>query len=221
MPHNLQKWQLRLCDTLNQFMMMRSDVSNPVPMPKTPARPTNAVAAPGPVDSLIHVIRGQKVMLDADLALLYGVPTKRLNEAVRRNPSRFPESFMFKLSEDEAESLRSQFATLETGRGRHSKYAPHAFTEHGVVMLSSVLNSERAIQMSIQVVNAFVRLRQAIEHHKDIAARMEKLERGHDRTASVIEILVEDIDELSREVKGMKALPPASKRKIGFVAGDG
>jgi hypothetical protein len=118
-------------------------------------------------------------MLDADLATLYGVPTKRLNEAVRRNLSRFPESFMFTLSREEAESLRSQIATLETGRGRYSKYAPNAFTEHGVVMLSSVLNSERAIQMSIQVVNAFVRLRQIVEHHKDIAARIEKLERGH------------------------------------------
>jgi hypothetical protein len=115
--------------------------------------------------------------------------------------------------------LRSQIATSKESRGGR-RYLPFAFTEHGVVMLSSVLNSERAIQMSIQVANAFVRLRQVVEHHQDIAARMEKLERGHERTASVIGIVVEDIDELSREVKDMKALPPTTKRKIGFVPGD-
>jgi hypothetical protein len=188
-------------------------------MPKSPPRTTKAHTALRSVESLIHIIRGQKVMLDADLASLYGVPTKRLNEAVRRNLSRFPESFMFQLSDDEAKALRSQIATSNEGRGGR-RYLPFAFTEHGVVMLSSVLTSERAIRMSIQVVNAFVRLRQMTEHHKDIATRMEKLERGHERAASVIEILVEDIDELSREVKHMKALPPPTKRKIGFVFRD-
>jgi phage regulator Rha-like protein len=181
-------------------------------------RPGKTVPATRPVESLIHVIRGQKVMLDADLATLYEVPTKRLNEAVRRNLKRFPETFMFRLSREESVALRSQNATLDIGRGRYSKYPPLAFTEHGVVMLSSVLNSERAVQMSILVVSAFVRMRELIASNKDIAARMEKLERGHDRAESVIEVLVEDIDRLAREVHGIKALPRplATKRRIGF-----
>ena len=189
-------------------------------MAKVSRHPGKHLAAPRPVESLIRVVRGQKVMLDIDLAELYGVPTKRLNEAVRRNLRRFPESFMFRLSREESVALRSQIATLKAGRGRHSKYPPLAFTEHGVVMLSSVLNSERAIEMSIFVVNAFVRIRELMAANKDIAARIEKLERGHERTASVIEVLVEDIDRLAGEVKDMKALPPVTKRKIGFRLGN-
>ncbi len=186
-------------------------------MANAPKRPGKTIAAPRP-ENLIRVIRGEKVMLDADLAALYDVPTKRLNEAVRRNLRRFPQTFMFRLSRGESAALRSQFATLETGRGRYSKYPPLAFTEHGVVMLSSVLNSERAIEMSILVVNAFVRMRELIASNKDIAARVEKLERGHERAASVIEVLVEDIDRLAHEVKDIKALPRplATKRRIGF-----
>src|SRR5215813_13033111 len=154
-----------------------------------PKRSIKAVAAARPLESLIRIIRGQKVILDADLAALYEVPTKRLNEAVRRNLKRFPDTFMFQLSREESTGLRSQFATLEPGRGRYSKYQQLAFTEHGVVMLSSVLNSDRAVEMNILVVNAFIRLREMIASNKDIAARVEKLERGHIRTASVIEVL--------------------------------
>ena len=186
-------------------------------MPKTPTLPAKHLAVPRPVESLIHVIRGQKVMLDRDLAALYGVPTKRLNEAVKRNPERFPAKFMFQLSTEEANKMRSQFATASRINVR---YQPLAFTEHGVVMLSAVLNSQRAIQMSILVVDAFVRLRELIASNKDIAARVEKLERGHDRTASVIEVIVEDIDRLAHELKEMKAVPPVTKRKIGFRLGD-
>jgi hypothetical protein len=108
--------------------------------------------------------------------------------------------------------------TLNTGRGRHSKYLPNVFTEHGIVMLSSVLNSERAIEMSILVVNAFVRMREMIASNKELASRVEKLERGHSNTASVIEVLVDDIDRLTVEVKKMKALPEPKKRRIGFQA---
>jgi phage regulator Rha-like protein len=169
------------------------------------------------VESQIRVVRGQKVMLDADLAALYGVETKQLNRAVKRNLSRFPEEFMFRLTEEER--LRCQFGTSNTGRGGR-RNSPHAFTEHGVVMLSSVLNSERAVQMNIVIVKAFVRMRELIASNKDIAARVEKLERGHDRTASVIEVLVEDIDRLAHELKEMKALPPVTKRKIGFRLGN-
>src|SRR3989337_2273357 len=99
------------------------------------------------IEGRICMIRGQKVMLDSDLAELYGVPTKRLNEQVRRNISRFPSDFMFQLTDDEAKSLRSQIATLKRGRGHHRKYLPYAFTEQGVAMLSSGLSSERAAEV--------------------------------------------------------------------------
>ena len=145
-------------------------------------------------------------MFDSDLAALYGVSTKRFNEAVKRNLSRFPESFMFRLTSDEAAIMRSQIATASK---RNIRYQPLAFTEHGVVMLSSVLNSERAIQMSIAVVEAFVRLREMIAANKDLAARVEKLEHGQRQTASIIDVLVDEIEH-------MKALPPPTKRKIGF-----
>jgi hypothetical protein len=171
------------------------------------------------VESLIRVVRGQKVMLDGDLAELYGVPTKRLNEAVSRNKNRFPARFMFQLTLEEANSLRSQIATSKPGRGGR-RYLPYVFTEHGVVMLSSVLNSPRAVQMSIVVVDAFVRMRELIATNKDIAARVEKLERGHDRTASVIEVLIEDIDRLGRKVEQIKPPSPYSKRRIGYMIDD-
>jgi hypothetical protein len=176
-------------------------------------RPSKQLTAPRPVESLIHLIRGQKVMLDSDLAGLYGVPTKRLNEAVKRNPDRFPTKFMFPLTHKEIASMRSQIAAASK---RNIRYQPLAFTEHGVVMLSSVLNSARAVEMSILVVDAFVRMRELIASNKDIAARIEKLERSHDRSASVIEILVEDIDRLAHDVRQMKTFPAPPKRKIGF-----
>ena len=172
----------------------------------------NIVVA-APVNSLIYVIRGQKVMLDPDLAALYQVEPRALIQAVKRNTARFPSDFMFQLSHTEAAEMRSQ-SVISSKRG--IKYQPLAFTEHGVAMLSAVLRSERAVQMSIGIIRTFVRIRQLIEHDKDIAARVEKLERSHDRSASVIEILVEDIDRLAHEVKDMKALPPVTKRKIGF-----
>ncbi len=103
------------------------------------------------IERKIYLIRGHKVMLDSDLAELYGVPVKVLNQAVRRNISRFPEDFMFQLTKEEYDSLRSQFVTLNTGRGKHRKYLPYVFTEQGVAMLSSVLRSERAIQVNIAI----------------------------------------------------------------------
>jgi hypothetical protein len=185
-------------------------------MVKTTKHPAKSLAAHRPVESLIHVIRGQKVMIDADLAALYEVPTKALNQAVRRNIERFPEDFAFLLSKDELENWRSQIVTSDSTAKMGLRRPPYAFTQEGVAMLSAVLRSNRAIQMSIGIIRAFVRMRQLIEHNKDIAARVEKLERGHDRSASIIEILVEDIDRLAHEVKAMKALPKPSKRKIGF-----
>lgn len=117
-------------------------------MRKTQIRPVKRIVLPQPVESLIYIVRGQKVMLDSDLALLYEVQTKRLNEAVARNRSRFPARFMFQLTQAETRDLRSQSATSNKGRGGR-RYLPHVFTEHGVVMLSSVLNSERDVRTGI------------------------------------------------------------------------
>jgi phage regulator Rha-like protein len=128
----------------------------------------------------IYYIRGQKVMLDEDLAEIYGVEIKRLNEAVKRNSTRFPEDFIFQLTDNEEVSLRSQIATLKkskSGRGQHRKYLPYAFTEHGVVMLASVLNSNVAIRASILVVRAFVSMRHFLLENQALAKKVEELER--------------------------------------------
>ncbi|MFM9890807.1 MAG: ORF6N domain-containing protein [Rickettsiales bacterium] len=181
-------------------------------MAKPATRP--APASTRPVDGLIHVIREQKVMLDHDLAALYGVPTKAFNQAVRRNIARFPEDFMFQLSPEEEALMRSQFVTASK---KNIKVQSLAFTEHGVAMLASVLKSARAVEMSITLVRTFVRMRELMANNAAIAARVEKLEQRHDRTASVIEILVEDIDQLAHTVKTIKALPKPRKQPIGFA----
>ena len=155
------------------------------------------------------------MVLDSDLAALYAVETKQVNRAVKRNAKRFPQTFMFQLTREE--SLRYQIGTSKGGR----RYLPYVFTEHGVVMLSSVLNSDRAIEMSILVVNAFVRMRELIASNKDMADRLEKLERGHEQTASVLEILVGDIDRLSADIDDVRILPEPRKIRIGFQTAAG
>ena len=121
------------------------------------------------IERRIYLIRDQKVILSTDLAKLYGVATKVFNQAVKRNKDRFPADFMFRLSEREAAALRSQIVTLDRGRGRYPKYAPYAFTEQGVAMLSSVLRSRRAIQVNMAIMRVFVRLREILATHKDLA----------------------------------------------------
>ena len=161
------------------------------------------------VERRIYLIRGQKVMLDSDLAKLYGVTTKRLNEQVRRNNSRFPPDFMFQLTAEEAKYLRSQFATLKTGRGIHRKYLPYLFTEQGVAMLSSVLNSDRAIQVNIAIMRVFVNLRRMLVHNKELAAKLAQLERkleGHD-------VQIRSLFEAIRQL--MAPIEP-TRRGIGF-----
>src|SRR5256714_11063643 len=138
------------------------------------------------VSRAIVVLRGRKVLLDAELAALYGVTTKRLNEQVRRNRERFPTDFMFELTAQEAGALRSQFATLKSGRGQHRKYLPYAFTEHGAIMAASVLNSHRAIEASVYVVRAFVRLRELIASNKELAKRLDELEKKYDSQFKVV-----------------------------------
>ena len=156
------------------------------------------------VEDRILSIRGHRVMLDADLAELYGVPTKRLNEAVRRNAARFPEDFMFQLTADEAEILRSQFAT-SNGRGGR-RYIPYAFTELGVAMLSSVLNSERAVLVNIAIMRAFVRLREMAASHKDVLLRLDEMEGKYDRQFKVV----------FDAIRALMEPPKIPRRRIGF-----
>ena len=137
------------------------------------------------IERCILLIRGEKVMLDSDLAALYGVETKRLNEQVRRNLTRFPPDFMFQLTAQETESLRSQIATSKEGRGGR-RYPPFAFTEYGALMLANVLNSERAAQASVQVVRAFVRLRQMLASNSELARKLEGLEKKYDHQFKVV-----------------------------------
>lgn len=169
-------------------------------------KPSSATLAPR-VDSLILIVRGQRVMIDADLAALYGVPTKRLNEQVKRNAERFPGDFCFRLSLAESARLRSQIATSNAGRGgRRSR--PLAFTEHGAIMAANVLNSPRAVEMSVHVVRAFVRLREVVASHRDLVRRVDELEAHYDGQFKVV------FDAIRR----LMAPPePNPKRKIGFV----
>src|SRR5438093_4169504 len=137
------------------------------------------VLAPEAISLRICTVRGQRVILDSDLAALYDVPTKRFNEAVRRNAGKFPSDFMFQLSAEEWAALRSQFATLDAapaGRGQHRKYLPRAFTEHGAIMAANLLSSSRAVEVSVYVVRAFVRLRELASTHRDLAQRLDELE---------------------------------------------
>lgn len=159
----------------------------------------------------ILVIRGEKVILDTDLARLYGVQIKRLNEQVKRNQERFPEDFMFQLNEDEAESLRSQFATLKNKRGQHRKYLPYAFTEHGAIMAASVLNSAQAIEMSVYIVRAFVKLKTMLATHKELAGKLDELE---NRVTSHDQIL----SDIITAIRQLTSTPVKPKRQIGFKA---
>ena len=133
------------------------------------------------IQQKIYTIREQQVMLDFDLAEMFEVETKVFNQAVKRNEVRFPKDFMFRLSKDEWEALRSQIVTLKSGRGQHTKYAPLAFTEHGVTMLASVLRSERAVQMNIAIVRAFVAMRHVAAGHQELAEIIIQLEKKMNR----------------------------------------
>lgn len=130
------------------------------------------------VVSQIRVVRGQRVLLDSDLAALYGVTTSALNQAMRRNKGRFPPDFLLQISASEWDSLRSQIVILETGRGKHRKFLPVAFTEHGAIMAATILNSPRAVEMSVYVVRAFVKLREVLASHVELARKLETLEKS-------------------------------------------
>lgn len=160
------------------------------------------------VSSKILILRNQKVILDADLAELYGVPVKRLNEQIKRNRERFPADFLFTLTREEYQDLRSQDATASSAHGGR-RYLPHAFTEHGAVMAATVLNSKRAIEMSIFVVRAFVQMRQAMAVNQQVVSKLSELEARLEIHDGEIQDLVEAIHELLAPL-------PANNRRIGF-----
>jgi hypothetical protein len=183
-------------------------------MPKKPPG-SKTENLPVPVELIerrIYFIRGQKVMLDSDLAELYQVPTFRLNEAVKRNLDRFPKDFMFQLSKDELTNWRSQIAMSNPGVKMGLRRPPYAFTEQGVAMLSSVLNSDRAIQVNIAIMRAFVKLREIMATHKDLAHKIEALERKYGEHDQEIQVIFKAIKKL---------LEPPTKptRRIGFDPG--
>ena len=156
------------------------------------------------IENKILFLRGEKVMLDNDLSRLYDVETKQLKRAVNRNIERFPDDFMFKLNKNEYHSLRCQNGTLK--RGKHAKYLPYAFTEQGVAMLSSVLNSKRAILVSIQIVRTFIKLRKLLLTHDDLKRKIENMERRYDRQFKIV----------FEAIKKLLTPTEKPKRRIGF-----
>jgi hypothetical protein len=178
--------------------------------------PVEAIAA------TILTIRGQRVILDSDLAKLYGVETRRLNEQVRRNAERFPADFLFQLTREEYdEVLRSQNATLKTGRGQHRKYLPYVFTEHGTLMAANVLNSERAIEVSLFVVRAFIQQRAMLATNAELALKLERLEKRLLVTFSMHEDRLDDhenqLEQILEAIKEMRQ--QHVHRPIGFRPG--
>ncbi len=160
------------------------------------------------IERAILLVRGQKVMLDADLAELYGVETRVLVQAVKRNIERFPEDFMFQLNQEEFAVLRSQSVTSSDWGGR--RYPPYAFTEQGVAMLSSVLRSQRAIQVNIEIMRAFIRLRQMLASHAQLARKLDALEKKYDA----------QFKEVFEAIRQLMAPPEPKRRAIGFRKGE-
>jgi len=157
------------------------------------------------IERAIYLIRGEKVMLDRDLGALYGVETKMLNRAVKRNFKRFPSDFMFQLTEDEADALRYQIGTSKKGRGGR-RYLPYVFTEQGVAMLSSVLNSERAVLVNIEIMRAFVKLRQMLASNAELSRRLDELESKYDRQFKVV----------FDAIRELMSPPIRTRKEIGF-----
>jgi phage regulator Rha-like protein len=169
------------------------------------------------LETLIYEIRGQRMMLDSDLARIYGAPTGALNRAVKRNRERFPSDFVFRLTRRESEALRCQIGTLKTGRGQHRKYLPYAFTEHGAIMAANVLNSSRAVQMSVFVVRAFLKMRALLGDKRDLAQKLASLEKELKNRLDVHEAVIVTILQRVMDIIDPPALPaPPPKPRIGF-----
>ncbi len=161
------------------------------------------------VKTRILYIRGHRVMVDTDLAEVYGVPTKALNQAIKRNAERFPEDFMFQLTREEADIPRSQTVTLKTVRGQHRKYLPYVFTEHGAIMAASVLNSSRAIEASVYVVRAFVRMREAMSSDRELSRRLDVLEKKY----AAHDVRIRGIFDA---IRSLMQPPTKPRQRIGF-----
>lgn len=172
-------------------------------MPKIAAKPES-------IAPLVAFMRGEKVLLDADLAALYGVATKALNQAVKRNRERFPEDFMFQLTAEEWESMWSQSVTSSPGR-RRLGHRPYAFTEQGVAMLSSVLRSPRAVQVNIAIMRTFVQLRRLMDSNRQLARKIERMEKKYDEQFAVV------FDAIKRLIADDEAKKTQPKRRIGFL----
>ena len=169
------------------------------------------------ISPLIRTIRGQKVILDSDLARIFGVPTFRFNEAVRRNRERFPADFLFLLTAEEFKSLRSQIAILKKGRGQHPKYLPSAFTENGAIMAANVLNSPEAVRMSVFVVRAFVQMRTLLGGTKELAQQLAELERKLTARLDGHEIAIVEVLQRIMQILDPPPSPPEPpRRQIGF-----
>jgi len=166
-----------------------------------------------PVEPLIHALRGERVMLDADLARIYDVTTGALNRAVKRNRERFPDDFMFQLTAEELDSLRCQTGTLKTGRGRHRKFLPYAFTEQGVAMLSSVLRSRRAVLVNVEIMRAFVTLRREAGRFEALREHLAELERSQKLQGEDIQLIFDALRQLEDSTSWAY---PEGRRLIGF-----
>ncbi|HEX7516318.1 MAG TPA: ORF6N domain-containing protein [Chthoniobacterales bacterium] len=178
--------------------------------------PSKKLALPDQgIDDLIREIRGQKVILDSDLAALYGVETKALNRAVKRNRDRFPKDFVFQLTRQESEALRYRFGTLKTGRGEHRKYLPWVFTEHGAIMAANVLNSRRAVQMSVFVVRAFLKMRALLGDKHDLARELASLEKELKKRLDVHETAIVTILQRVMDIIDPPAAPPTLRASAG------
>ena len=183
----------------------------------------NALLPVERITGLILTLREQRVILDSDLARLYEVTTKRLNEQVKRNAKRFPADFMFQLTSEEYDTfLRSQNATLKIGRGQHRKYLPYAFTEHGALMAANVLNSERAEDVSVYVIRAFIQQRAILASHADLALKLERLERKLLAGLTLTEDRLDDHEnQLEQLIEAIRELrTPPTARAIGFRVGE-
>jgi len=170
----------------------------------------------GDITTLIVTVRGKRVILDRDLATLYGVPTFRFNEAVKRNRNRFPEDFMFQLTRDEVSRLTSQFAMSKSGRGGR-RTLPYAFTEHGTVMAANILRSPEAIQMSMFVVRAFIRMRQMLIEQRDLARKLAELEKELTSRLDIHETAINEMFTQIRRLLSPPSEPAPLKRRIGFM----
>jgi len=166
------------------------------------------------IQSKIYEIRGQRVMIDFDLAEMYESETRKLKQAVRRNLKRFPDDFMFELTREEYNSLRSQIVMLETGRGKYSKYLPFAFTEQGVAMLSSVLSSSKAIEINVQIIRAFVFIRQYALTHSDLTKKLKELENEYNKQFKDVYEAISYLMKKDKQTTGHK-----NRKQIGFRSG--